>query len=218
MSQHTLTLLRFTYKKLKEKLTVSDSKKLFHEQFPFVIPGLYKRIVDEMLVELNLLNHQSEFAQDYLFCVGLTETFKQLMQGYKPEKHLDLLFESLCSSSNFEAKKIKEISQKSQEEFKDKSSKDTLKLLKEKSNTKLYPSRILNLGIYILISNCSDIIGKNESEMNKIFSNIFENLNLSFNKAEKDIGIYKSTISKMEQARELIEELRIKDRKKETKE
>ena len=57
MSQHTLTLLRFTYKKLKEKLTVSDSKKLFHEQFPFVIPGLYKRIVDEMLVELNLLNH-----------------------------------------------------------------------------------------------------------------------------------------------------------------
>ena len=53
----------FTYKKLKEKLTVSDSKKLFHEQFPYVIPGLYKRIVDEMLVELNLLNHQNEFTQ-----------------------------------------------------------------------------------------------------------------------------------------------------------
>ncbi len=217
MIHHTLTLLRFTYKKLKEKLTVSDSKVLFHERFPFVIPGLYKRIVDEMLVELNLLNHQSEFAQDYLFCVGLTETFKELMKGYKPEKHLDLLFESLCSSSNFEAKKIKEISQKSQEEFKDKSSKDTLKLLKEKSNSKLYPSRILNLGIYILISNCSDIIEKNESEINKMVSSIFENLNLSFNKAEKDIGIYKSTISKMEQARELIEELRTKDKKKETK-
>ena len=69
MSQHTLTLLRFTYKKLKEKLTVSDSKKLFHEKFPYVIPGLYKRIVDEMLVELNLLNHQNEFKQDYLFLI-----------------------------------------------------------------------------------------------------------------------------------------------------
>ena len=65
MSQHTLWLLRFTYKKLKEKLTVSDSKKLFHELFPYVIPGLYKRIVDEMIVELNLLNHQNEFAQDF---------------------------------------------------------------------------------------------------------------------------------------------------------
>ncbi len=214
MSQHTLTLLRFTYKKLKEKLTVSGSKKLFHEQFPYVIPGLYKRIVDEMLVELNLLNHQNEFTQDYLFCLGLTETYKELMKGYMPEAHLDLLFESLCSSTNFDAKEIKEISQKSQEEFEDKSSKDIFKLVKERNSSKLYPSRILNLGIYILISNSKDFKDKNESEMNKMISNIFENLNLSISKAEKDIGIYKSSISKMKQAKELIEELRIKDKKK----
>ncbi len=199
---------------MKEKLTVSGSKKLFHEQFPYVIPGLYKRIVDEMLVELNLLNHQNEFTQDYLFCLGLTETYQELMKGYIPEEHLDLLFESLCSSTNFEAKEIKEISQKSKEEFKDKSSKDIFKLLKERSSSKLYPSRILNLGIYILISNSKDFKDNNESEMNKIISNIFENLNLSISKAEKDIGIYKSSISKMEQAKELIEELRIKDKKK----
>ena len=215
MSQHTLTLLRFTYKKLKEKLTVSDSKKLFHEKFPYVIPGLYKRIVDEMLVELNLLNHQNEFTQDYLFCVGLTETFKKLMKGYQPEKHLDLLFESLCSSTNFEAKEISEISQKSQKEFKNKTSNDILKLLIEKSNSKLYPSRILNLSIYILISNTKDFKEKDDLETNKMISDIFEKLNLSANKAEKDIGIYKSSISKMEQAKELIEELRTKDKKKE---
>ncbi len=217
MSQHTLTLLRFTYKKLKEKLTVSDSKKLFHEKFPYVIPGLYKKIVDEMLVELNLLNHQNEFTQDYLFCVGLTETFNELMKGYQPEKHLNLLFESLCSSTNFEAKDINEISQKTQKEFKDKTYKDILKLLIEKSNSKLYPSRILNLAIYILISNAQDLKGKDESETNKIISDIFEKLNLSANKAEKDIGIYKSSISKMQQAKELIEELRTKDKKKEQK-
>jgi len=217
LSQHTLTLLRFTYKKLKEKLTVSDSKKLFHEQFPYVIPGLYKRIVDEMLVELNLLNHQNEFTQDYLFCIGLTETFKELMKGYKPEEHLDLLFESLCISTNFEAKEINKISQNSQKEFQDKTSKDILKLLKEKSNPKLYPSRILNLGIYILISNSQDFKEKNESDKNKMTSDIFEKLSLSPNKAEKDIGIYKSSISKMEQAKELIEELRIKDKKKNQK-
>jgi photosystem II biogenesis protein Psp29 len=202
---------------LKEKLTVSDSKKLFHEKFPYVIPGLYKRIVDEMLVELNLLNHQNDFMQDYLFCVGLTETFKELTRGYMPEKHLDLLFESLCSSSNFEAKDINEISQKSQKEFKNKTSNDIFKLLIEKSNSKLYPSRILNLAIYILISNAQDLKEKNESEKNEMISNIFEKLNLSTNKAEKDIGIYKSTISKMEQAKELIEELRIKEKKKEQK-
>jgi len=195
-------------------LTVSDSKKLFHEKFPFVIPGLYKRIVDEMLVELNLLTHQNEFTQDYLFCIGLTETFTELMKGYKPEKHLDPLFQSLCSATNFEGDDINKISQKSLKEFKDKSYEDVLKLLKEKSKPKLYPSRILNLGMYILISNAADLRGKKESETNKIIFDTFEKLGLSINKAEKDIGIYKTTISKMEQAKELVEELRIKDKKK----
>ena len=217
MSQHTLTLLRFTYKKLKEKLTVSDSKKLFHEKFPYVIPGLYKKIVDEILVELNLLNHQNEFTQDYLFCIGLTETFKELMKGYKPVKHLDLLFESLCSSTKFEAKDINEISQKSQKEFKNKTSNDILKLLIEKRNNELYPSRILNLAIYTLISSAQDLKEKEETGRNKMISNVFEKLHLSANKAEKDIGIYKSSISKMQQAKELIEELRTKDKKKEQK-
>ena len=46
---------------------------------------------------------------------------------------------------------------------------------------------------------------------------LLKELNLSRNKAEKDIGIYKSTLSKMEQAKELIEELRIKEKKKENK-
>ena len=112
------------------------------------------------------------------------------------------------------AKEIKEISQKSLKEFEDKSSKDIINLLKEKSNPKLYPSRILNLGIYILISNSQDFKEKNESEVNNMISDIFVELKLSPNKADKDIGIYKSSISKMEQAKELIEELRIKDKKK----
>ena len=75
----------------------------------------------------------------------------------------------------------------------------------------------MNLGIYILISNSEDHKEKNESEKNKTISDIFEKLSLPTNKAEKDIGIYKSSISKMKQAKELIEELRIKDKKKDEK-
>jgi photosystem II biogenesis protein Psp29 len=202
---------------LKEKLTVSDSKKLFHEKFPYVIPGLYKRIVDEMLVELNLLSNQNEFKQDFIFCVGLTEIFKELTKGYEPEKHLHLLFDSLCNSTSFETKEIKEISKKSQEEFNNKSSKEILKLLQEKSISQLYPSRILNLGIYKIISQANDYKGENDSDSNKMITDIFEKLNLSINKAEKDIGIYKSSVTKMEQAKELIEELRVKDKKKDQK-
>ena len=217
MSQHTLWLLRFTYKKLKEKLTVSDSKKLFYEQFPFVIPGLYKRIVDEMLVELNLLNHQNDFLQDDLFCVGLTETFKELTKGYKPEDHLMLLFESLCNSSNFEPSKIKEISKKTNELYKDKSLKEISILLKEKTSSNLYSSRILNIGIYLIIVSAFDFNEIKDSEKDKAIFDIVNSLNLSVNKAEKDISIYKSSIKKMDQARELLEEAIIQNKKKEKK-
>ncbi len=217
MTQHTLWLLRFTYKQLKEKLTVSDSKKLFHEQFPYVIPGLYKRIVDEMLVELNLLNHQNEFMQDDLFCVGLTETFKELTKDYKPEEHLELLFDSLCNSSNFESKKIKESSKKTLEEYKQKSLKEISILFKEKLDSNLYPSRILNLGVYIILTSATDFNDIKDSEKNKVISDIINKLNLSSNKAEKDIGIYKSSLIKMEQAKELLQEAKIKDKKEKNK-
>ncbi len=202
---------------MKVKLTVSDSKKLFHEQFPYVIPGLYKRIVDEMLVELNLLNHQNEFKQDSLFCIGLTETFKELTKGYKPDEHLMLLFESLCNSSNFEPKKIMETSKKTLEEYKEKSLKEVSTLLTEKATGNLYSSRMLNLGIYLIISNATDFKDIKDSEKNKTISDIFYKLNLSFNKAEKDIGIYKNILIKMEQAKELLQEAKIKANKEKKK-
>ena len=198
---------------MKEKLTVSDSKKLFHEQFPYVIPGLYKRIIDEMLVELNLLNHQSDFNQDQLFCVGLTETFKELTKGYNPEKHLELLFESLCRSSNFDPTKIKEISKKTIDFYKGKSIKEICDALIQKNNVDLYSSRILNLGIYLIISNATDFSNTNDSEKNKTISETVKKLNLPVNKAEKDIGIYKSSIIKLQQAKELLEEIKKKENK-----
>ena len=56
-----------------------------------------------------------------------------------------------------------------------------------------------------------------KDQKNKMISDVFEKLNLSANKGEKDIGIYKSSLSKMKQAKELIEELRIKDKNKDQK-
>ena len=50
----------------------------------------------------------------------------------------------------------------------------------------------MNLGIYKIISKAQDLKGVNEVEMNKIISNIFENLNLSFNKAEKALAFTKA--------------------------
>ena len=214
MSQVTLRLLRFTYKKLKENLTVSDSKTLFHEQFPFVIPGLYKRIVDEMLVELNLLNHQSEFFLDYYFCVGLTETFKELTIGYEPKEHLENLFSALCKSTNFDSDEIIKISNKTINEHQNKNLKDNLDLIVTNSTKKLYYSRILILGMYKISSLASDFKDNDDIKKIKIISDITNNLDLPLSRAEKDISIYKTSIKRIEQAKELLKETVMADRKK----
>ncbi|MFN9907474.1 MAG: photosystem II biogenesis protein Psp29, partial [bacterium] len=51
-------------------LTVADSKRAFHAAFPHVISPLYRRMVDELLVELHLLSRQSGFQPDPLFATG----------------------------------------------------------------------------------------------------------------------------------------------------
>ena len=214
MSQVTLRLLRFTYKKLKENLTVSDSKTLFHEQFPFVIPGLYKRIVDEMLVELNLLNHQSEFTLDSYFCVGLTETFKELTEGYEPNEHLKNLFSALCKSTNFKDEEIIEISKKTINRHLNKNLDEILGLVVENSPKRLYYSRILMLGIYKIISKANDFKDNEDITKIKIISDVAEKLELPLTRAEKDISIYKNSIKRITQARELLKETVLADRKK----
>ena len=50
--------------------------------------------------------------------------------------------------------------------------------------------------MYLLISKTKDFKEVNETERNKIISDVFDKLQLSINKAEKDIGIYKNSISK----------------------
>ena len=217
MSQLTLRLLRFTYKKLKEKLTVSDSKTLFHEQFPFVIPNLYKRIVDEMLVELNLLNHQSEFNQDSYFCVGLSETFKELTNGYEPKDHLEKLFSALCKSTNFNPEEISKISEETIKSHKTKSLDEISEKILENSSDKTYYSRILILGIYKIITLASNY--KEEPDISKLetLTNLANKLNLPLSKVEKDISIYKSNLKKFEQAKELLRETILSEREKRKK-
>ncbi|MFM2159151.1 MAG: hypothetical protein RLZZ124_1625, partial [Cyanobacteriota bacterium] len=75
-------------------LTVADSKRAFHSAFPHVIAPLYRRLVDELLVELHLLSHQQGFQADGLFAVGLTQVFDSFSNGYRPDTQREPLFQA----------------------------------------------------------------------------------------------------------------------------
>jgi photosystem II biogenesis protein Psp29 len=87
--------------------TVADSKRRFFAAYPRVIPGLYRRVVDELLVELHLLSCQQGFQADALFSLGLTQVFDNFTKGFQPEDRREDLFEALCVSTSLSTEEMR---------------------------------------------------------------------------------------------------------------
>ena len=100
---------------MDDRQTIADSKRAFHKAFPHVIPPMYRRVADELLVELNLLAHQKEFVPNAFFAVFLTQVFDSFTIGYQPNKHVNGLFKALCVSNGFDPITLREKSDKVRE-------------------------------------------------------------------------------------------------------
>ena len=97
---------------LSVRATISDSKSDFHKEFPYVIPPIYRKLADELLVELHLLSHQKNFKKDSIFATGLIEIFTKFTNGYKPSEHIPKLFEAICNCNGFIPTEITSSSEK----------------------------------------------------------------------------------------------------------
>ena len=209
--------------------TVADSKKAFHMAFPYVIPGIYRRVTDELIVELNLLSHQDSFSADELFSLGLTEVFDSFTAGYEPEVHAEKLFEAICTCNGFNAKDIRDNANKLINEIKKTDKADfmdwlaktgesdissSIKSLDKIANPKRHYSRITSIGLLKILSelDLEEKILKDEKLM-KILSEVFA---INKERAEKDIGTFKNGIDKINQAIELIKESIEREKKKQT--
>tara|TARA_B100000700_G_C15040430_1_gene855058 strand:+ start:2399 stop:3052 length:654 start_codon:yes stop_codon:yes gene_type:complete len=212
---------------LSENLTIAESKKEFHKSFSYVIPPIYRRLSDELLVELNLLSHQRDFKVDDLFSVGLNCLFKSFTVGYKPKEHVDELFNALCKSNGFDPLSIKN---KASELIKLFEAISTLKTtnsendgfeidpkfldnIKKLDVNKKYYSRIQVIGIIHLISNNNDIKISRE-KLKEISIKVSKLVDMPTERVDKDTQIYQSNLMKLDQAIELMEETITHDRKK----
>jgi photosystem II biogenesis protein Psp29 len=92
--------------------TVADSKRRFYNAYPRVIPGLYRRVVDELLVELHLLSCQQGFQADALFALGLTQVFDNFSVGFEPVDRREQLFSALCEAADLSAPDLRQQAQR----------------------------------------------------------------------------------------------------------
>ena len=70
------------------------------------------------------------------------------------------------------------------------------------------------LGIYKIFTKANDFMDNEDITKIKKISELAEKLELPLTRAEKDISIYKNSIKRITQARELLKETVLADRKK----
>jgi len=200
---------------MNEKQTIEGSKRAFLKLFQHVIPPLYRRVIDELLVELNLLSHQKDFQQNFLFSIGIKEVFTTFTQGYQPIKHLPLLFDSLCRGGGFDPSRIKSQSNKLVNGIKPENIDDIKSLLTNEMNQfnyKSYYSRLMAIGLYGIVKDI-EMFDKRQIAISESIK-LSEVIGMPHVRVEKDLKLYNTNIERLDQAVQLMKESAVTEQRK----
>ena len=201
---------------LGDRQTIADSKRAFHQAFPHVIAPLYRRVSDELLVELHLLSHQAEFNTTPLFAVGLDKVFTTFTKGYRPEGHPDRLFEAICSSNGFDANALKQEASQLRDAASASAMEGVTALLsQQRLPDGSHYSRMMAIGLLsVLESARGSQDSPDDQALVKQAVDLCADLNLPAERVEKDLNLFASNSERMKQAVELMEETLASDRRK----
>lgn len=214
---------------MSASLTVSDSKRAFHGAFPHVIAPLYRRLVDELLVELHLLSHQKGFQPDALFASGLVQVFDAFIRGYRPPEQTEPLFEAICASSGFDASQLRRQRQAAVAAIGGHDL-DTVKqwldhqgdgapeplgsALASIQRADFHYSRLLAVGLLSLLEQAKGSEALEPEALRQAAHGVAETMGLTRDRVDKDLGLYSSNLQRMAQAVEMMEETLTADRRR----
>lgn len=214
---------------MSEALTVSDSKRAFHRAFPHVISPLYRRMIDELLVELHLLSRQSGFRPDPLFATGLVQVFDSFSRGYRPETLREPLFTALCASSGFDAGALRTLQQQASEAMGHHSVEEVRQWIERQGEGAPAPvaealasirrddfhySRLMAVGLLSLLEQAQGADTLEPQALREAAHEIGTSMGLLRERLDKDLSLYASNLEKMAQAVELMEETVAADRRR----
>ena len=213
-------------------LTVADSKRAFHLAFPYVIAPLYRRMVDELLVELHLLSHQAGFEQDSLFACGLIQVFDGFTKGYRPDQHRDGLLAALCAASGFDAQQLRQQRDGAMAAMGHHSVEEVKQWVEQQGQGAPQPvaaalegirrqdfhySRLMAVGLLNLLEQAQGADGMDPATLRSYAHDLGSAMGLLRDRLDKDISLYATNLEKMAQAVELMEETVAADRRKREK-
>ncbi len=214
--------------------TVSDTKRAFYTHHTRPINSVYRRVIEELLVEMHLLSVNVDFKSDPIYCLGVVTSFERLMQGYQPDGDKVSIFNALCRAFDQDPDTYSAQAESILSFAKNKSSENLITWLSNptadggaenivepikaiSSNSNFKYSRPFAIGLYTLLEETNAELLKDNDKRNEIVDILAENLGLPGEKMKKDLELYRSNLEKMDQLLKVIEDVLEASRKQREK-
>ncbi len=210
---------------VKAVRTVSATKATFFSAYPRPINSVYRRVVEELLVELHLVTVKSHFVYDPFFALGVVTVFNALMEAYRPEAQRQPIYEALCKALHMKPETLKQDAEKLTELLSQGDPQQRLYLLQQKpeaedvgglkrilermkdSQNYTY-SRIVLLGLYTAYESVATTLYPDLEQRTQVFfETVSQPLGFSEERVRKDLELYRNSLDKMQQARAVVEEM-----------
>lgn len=211
--------------------TVSDTKRTFYSIHTRPVNTIYRRVVEELMVEMHLLSVNVDFSYNSIYALGVVTAFDRFMQGYQPEGDKASIFHALCTAVEAnqdhyraEAKRLLDVAKSlpvkdliawlSQTNRLENDTQLQAELDAIAHNPKFKYSRLFAIGIFSLLEVSDPEVVKDEKRRTEALNSIAKGLNIADDKLNKDLELYRSNLDKMTQAMAVMADMLQADRKK----
>jgi photosystem II biogenesis protein Psp29 len=211
--------------------TVSDTKRTFYTLHTRPINTIYRRVVEELMVEMHLLSVNVDFSYNSIHALGVVTTFDRFMQGYQPERDQESIFQALCQALEQnpqlyrqDAQRLQALAQSlsvqdliswvSQTTHLDRDLQLQIELQEIAKSSNFKYSRLFAIGLFSLLELSDPELVKDDKQRQEAIKAITAGLNLSEDKISKDLDLYRANLDKMTQALVVMADILTADRKR----
>jgi photosystem II biogenesis protein Psp29 len=211
--------------------TVSDSKRKFYERHDRPINSIFRRVVEELLVEMHLLSVNEGFKYDAIYALGVVSSYDKFMANYNPDADKASIFDGLCQSIGADAASYRQdaaaITASASDLSKENSLDELMALASNGSSTilgstlqgiannpKFKYSRLFGIGLFTLLEAVSPGQFEEEASRQAAVAKLAEGLHLPLDKLGKDLDAYRSSLTKLVQMQAAMADVIEADRKK----
>ncbi|HEY9607187.1 MAG TPA: photosystem II biogenesis protein Psp29 [Allocoleopsis sp.] len=211
--------------------TVSDTKRDFYNHHTRPVNSIYRRVVEELMVEMHLLSVNVDFKYDPIYALGVVTSFNRFMQGYRPEHDKESIFDALCQAVGNDPQQYQQDAQRLQAIAQRLSGQELVSWFGSPTptpgteelhtivatisdNPNFKYSRLFAIGVYTLLEQADADLVDEEKRRTEALNTVSKTLHLPEDKLQKDLELYRSNLEKMAQVKSAIEDALKADRKK----